>query len=116
MIMKTLGQRMRELREEKNVSLRELARKIRVSAPFLSDVELGRRYPTDKIVASIAEALEVPLDNLRAYDTRPPIEDFKRLASSNPQYAFAFRQVMDKKISPEDLIKFAEKKAYRKKK
>ena len=31
------------LREMKNVTLRELARQIGVSAPFLSDVEKGRR-------------------------------------------------------------------------
>ena len=39
--MKTLGEHIRELREERDLSLRELATKIQVSAAFMSDVELG---------------------------------------------------------------------------
>ncbi|MEN6489231.1 MAG: helix-turn-helix transcriptional regulator [Smithella sp.] len=105
--MKTLGQRIREIREERDFSLRELAKKLGVSAPFLSDVELGRRNPTDKILQGIAKELGITFDELQAFDTRPPIEDMKRLAHANPQYGLAFRRVIDKNISPEDLIKFA---------
>lgn len=45
-MVKTLGQRIRELRERDDLSLREFARKLGVSAAFLSDVELGRRHPS----------------------------------------------------------------------
>lgn len=114
--MKTLGQRIRELREEKDYSLRELAKKLGVSAAFLSDVELGRRYPSDKVFASIALILDTKLEDLRQYDTRPTIEDLKRLTSSDPLYGVAFRKVIDGKISPQDLIDLAEKKSQRKKK
>ena len=38
-----LGKALTYLREQKDVTLRELARGIGVSAPFLSDVEKGRR-------------------------------------------------------------------------
>lgn len=41
----TFGTCLARLREAKDVTLRELARKINVSAPFLSDVEKGRRAP-----------------------------------------------------------------------
>ncbi len=104
--MKTLGQKIRELREEKDLSLRELAKEIQVSAAFLSDIELGRRYPSDKILLSISKKLGISEEDLRTYDNRPPIEDIKRLASSDPKYALAFRKVIDKKISSEDLLKF----------
>lgn len=114
--MKTLGQRIRELREEKDLSLRELAKRLGVSAPFISDVELGRRYPSDKLFESMAKELDISVEDLRAYDTRPPVEGLKRLTNANPQYAFAFRKVIDKNISPEDIIKFAEKKSKGKKK
>lgn len=40
---KSFGEYLAYLRELKNVTLRELARQIGVSAPFLSDVEKGRR-------------------------------------------------------------------------
>jgi transcriptional regulator with XRE-family HTH domain len=38
-----LGQAIREAREKKGISLRELARRLDVSAPYISDVEHGRR-------------------------------------------------------------------------
>ncbi|MGH9962328.1 MAG: helix-turn-helix domain-containing protein, partial [Pyrinomonadaceae bacterium] len=63
--MKTLGQRIRELRDAKELSLRELAKKLEISAPFLSDIELGRRYPSDEVLASLARKLGVGLEGLR---------------------------------------------------
>ena len=42
---KSFGEYLAYLREMKNVTLRELARQIGVSAPFLSDVEKGRSCP-----------------------------------------------------------------------
>ena len=113
--MKTLGQKIREIREEKDLSLRELAKKVEVSAAFLSDVELGRRYPSDKVLASIARVLRTSLGGLRSYDTRPLIEDIKRLTTAYPLYGLAFRKVVDKQISPEELMKLAEKKSEKKK-
>jgi transcriptional regulator with XRE-family HTH domain len=49
--MKTLGEHIKEVREERDLSVRELAKKLNVSAPFLSDVELGRRHPSDEVLA-----------------------------------------------------------------
>lgn len=39
----TFGEYLTAKREEKDITLRELARKLEVSAPFLSDVEKNRR-------------------------------------------------------------------------
>lgn len=113
--MKTFGQKIRELREEKDLSLRELAKEIQVSAAFLSDIELGRRYPSDKILLSISEKLGTSTDELRTYDTRAPIEGLKRLANSDPNYALAFRRVIDKNVSSEELLEFIKKRNKKKK-
>lgn len=115
--MKTLGERIRELREEKDLSLRELAKKVGgLSAAFLSDVELGRRYPSDKVLADMARALGTTVEELRRYDTRPPVDEIKRLSTANPTYGFAFRRVVASEVPPEELIKLAEKQAERKRK
>jgi len=108
--MKTLGKKIRELREEKDLSLRELARKLGVTAAFLSDIELGRRYPSDKVLSDMAKELGTSLENLRSHDTRAPVDDLRRLASSNPLYGIAFRKVIDKGITPEQLLRLADKK------
>jgi transcriptional regulator with XRE-family HTH domain len=104
--MKSLGERIRELREERDLSLRELATTISVSAAFLSDVELGRRYPSDKHLEAIARALETTMNDLGQYDTRPPVQEFRRRTLSDPELGFAFRQVMNRKVSSKELLDF----------
>jgi transcriptional regulator with XRE-family HTH domain len=109
--MQTLGQKIRELREDQDLSLRELAKRLGgLSAAFLSDVELGRRYPSDEVLANIASVLGVSLDELRKYDTRPPVEDLKRKAESDPTFGFALRKIMEKDVSADELMKLIEKK------
>ncbi len=100
---KTLGERIRELREEKDLSLRELAKKINVSPPFLSDVELGKRFPSDDNLALIAAELGTSLEVLKQYDTRPPIEEMKRKAAKNPELGVLFRKMVD--MPPEEIRK-----------
>ena|SRR5687768_18164384 len=105
---KTLGQRLRELREKTDLSLREFAGKLNVSPAFVSDVELGRRNPSDKMLAEIARILETSVDDLKGYDTRPPIDELRRKTSENPAFSLAFRTVLDSNISAEALLKWAQ--------
>lgn len=113
--MKSLGDRLRELREQDDLSLRELAKKIEnVTAAHLSDIEFGRRHPSDDLLAKLAGFFRVPLDELRALDSRPPVEDMKRLVHTNPEFGFAFRKLVDeaaeKRLSPDDILTFVRKK------
>lgn len=109
--MKTLGQHIRERRESKDISLREFARKLgHLSPPFVSDIELGRRFPSEKVLGRIAEVLDESIDQLKQYDSRPPLDELKRLAAADPTYGFALRKVVDGEISAEDLMKLADRK------
>src|SRR6516225_8151613 len=82
MIEISLGQRLRQLRDKADLSLRELAKRIGISSPFLSDIELGRRFPSEEILEKLAAALNVSLEELKKYDNREPIADLKRLMDS----------------------------------
>src|SRR6266403_5798282 len=108
MIEISLGQRLHELRDRADLSLRELAKKVGISGPFLSDIELGRRFPSAEILAKLARALNVPLEDLKKYDNREPIADLKRLMDSNPKLGFAFRTAVEKvksgELTAEDII------------
>ncbi len=108
--MKPLGSYIRQLREDADYSLREFARRINVSAPFLSDIELGHRYPSDEVLEKIAQVLSVEVDELKKHDVRVPVKELKELIDQNPIYGFAFRKLAEKKISPEELLKLANKK------
>jgi transcriptional regulator with XRE-family HTH domain len=107
--MKTLGERIRELREERDLSVRELARRIEVSPPFLSDVELGRRHPSEDVLERLAAALSTKVDELRKFDARPPVQELRRMAASDPAMGFALRKVVDQGVSAEELLEFLKK-------
>jgi transcriptional regulator with XRE-family HTH domain len=113
---KTLGNRIRELREGGDLSLREFARKLGdVSAAHVSDIELGRRFPSDDLLAKMAFVLGVPFAELKSYDPRPPVEDLKRIAEADPAFGFALRKLVDKKVSAEEIIELAKTKPNREK-
>jgi transcriptional regulator with XRE-family HTH domain len=108
MIEISLGQRLRELRDRADLSLRELAKRIGISSPFLSDIELGRRFPSEEILEKLAAALNVSLAELKKYDNREPIADLKRLMDSDPKLGFAFRTAVEKlksgELTADDII------------
>lgn len=76
---KTLGHFLKEKRSAAGLTLRELAEKIGVTAPFLSDIELGRRYPSDGTLADLAKTLRVPINELKRYDGREPVAEVRKL-------------------------------------
>jgi transcriptional regulator with XRE-family HTH domain len=115
-MVKTLGQRIRELREERDLSLRELAKKLGVSAAFLSDIELDRRHPSDRVLVKIAQLLNTSVDELRTLDTRPAVEELKRLARADPAYGFAFRQIVENKLTSQELLDLLARKGAERKK
>jgi len=108
--MRTLGAVIRDLREKKDFSLREFASKLELSPAFVSDVELGRRYPSDEVLAKMAKHLGASLNDLKSLDTRSTGEELKKLASTDPAWGFAFRSVLDKGVTPEELLRLIEKK------
>jgi transcriptional regulator with XRE-family HTH domain len=113
-MMKSLGEYLREQRQGKDMSLRNLAKKLGGLSPaFISDIELGRRYPSDRVLENMAQVLDVAIEDLRKYDSRTPVENLKKLAEREPAFGAAFRAIVDKQISPEDLLKLAEGKPKR---
>ncbi len=113
--MEGIGPYIRKRRDELDLSLRELAKKLDCSPAFISDIELGRRHPSDKVLIEIARILKVKVEELREMDVRAPIEDIKRITQDDPTFALAFRTVIDKNISANELLEFVRKKEGEKK-
>jgi transcriptional regulator with XRE-family HTH domain len=109
--METLGAFIRRIREAKDISLREFARRIGVSAAFVSDIELGRRFPSDELLSKMAVELEVEIEVFKKLDTRAPVEDIKKMAEADPAFGLAFRTLVDRKIKAEDLLAWAQHQA-----
>jgi len=54
--------------------------------------------------------LGTSLRDLQQFDTRPPLREFRRAALANPEYGYAFRQVLDRKISSKELLEFIKRR------
>lgn len=69
-ILDGLGRRIRQLREQQGLSLRDLAERTGYSASFLSQVERGTSSASISSLATIAETLGTPLADLFAAPER----------------------------------------------
>ena len=59
-----IGDVLREERHDQGRTLADVAEDAAVSLPYLSEVERGRKDVSSEILESIADALELPLDEL----------------------------------------------------
>jgi len=57
-----IGEKLRAVRQSRQMSLRELANKAEVSASMLSQIETGKVFPSVRSLYTIANALEVSVD------------------------------------------------------
>jgi DNA-binding XRE family transcriptional regulator len=69
-----LGQRLRELRRERQEKLTETAGRAGISPQYLSEVERGRKEPSSEMIAALAGAFGLTLIDL----TRLITEDLRR--------------------------------------
>jgi len=59
-----IGQRLRAEREQQQIGLRELSRRVNVSASLISQIELGRATPSVGTLYAIVNELNISLDEL----------------------------------------------------
>lgn len=112
----TLGMFIHDKRMEQKKSLRAFAEDVArvegngasISCSTLSEIENGRRSPSDRLLASIAKALGVHPDEMERYDDRLPTENMQRMMALNPQFGFVFRKAVaiinEQDLSPQQLL------------
>lgn len=61
LLRQEIGDVLRTHRQERGQTLRQVASKASVALGYLSEVERGQKEVSSEILASVAEALEVPL-------------------------------------------------------
>jgi len=77
------GQLIRNRRLELRLTLKEVASRIGTSKPYIAHLESGRRHPSDKVVANLADALG--LDNRELFLLANP--HARALVSAGPRGA-----------------------------
>ena len=74
-----LGVRLKRIREKSGMSLRAVARQLGVSASFLSQLENGKSQPSVATLYSLAQLLDVSIDELFSTDAKHycTLEEFR---------------------------------------
>jgi HTH-type transcriptional regulator, competence development regulator len=99
----TFGEKVRELRKAKNLTLRELAVKVKVNFTYLSKIENQKlsfgEYPSEDLIRKLAKVLEGEVDELLLLAQKIP-EDIRKRVVERPD---AFRKIA--KLDDETLDK-----------
>jgi len=93
-----LGEYIRQLREAKDISLREFAGRLNLTPAFISDIELGKRNPSKDVLNQMAEFFGVSTEDLAKYDERVPVDDTKKLMQTNPAAGAAVGVLLRKAV------------------
>jgi transcriptional regulator with XRE-family HTH domain len=94
----SIGEYIREQREQARISLRQLAQAAGVSNPYLSQIERGLRKPSADILQQIAKGLRISAEALYVQagilDDRPPDSGVRSALLADPQLSERQKQVL----------------------
>ncbi len=96
-----MGFKLKQFRIEKGLSLSELAEKTSLSVSYLSEIEKGKKYPKPEKILQLAQALEVPFDDLVSLQVSREADLLPVILSSPVIKEFPFRMYG---VSPQDLL------------
>ncbi len=106
---KTLGEFIREARKRKRASIVQIAKAAEISTSFLSDIERGRRSPSDPVLERLAKSLGIKAEALRELNTVGAFWEFREFVEKHYEVNLAFvgmvRRLKLGKLSASDLVK-----------
>lgn len=106
-----LGKRLRRVRLERKLGLREAAAKVGLSAAYLSRIESCQdpRPPTERVIAALAELLRDDFDELMELAGRVP-EDLEGILKADAGMWTLLRTAREHNISGGELLAMLEER------
>lgn len=95
-----LGERIREIRKMKGLSILDLKEKTGLSKSTISDIENGKSSPTTETLQKIADALEVDIREFFSDTDNVTSNDLDDLLLEFPEGVYVLRRA-SKELSPE---------------
>jgi transcriptional regulator with XRE-family HTH domain len=92
--MGSLGRRIKDRRQELQLTVRGFAAQIGVQPPFVTDIEADRRRPGPEVLERIACVLGLPLTEIQALDPRITPE-VKEWMDEQPRVSSLLRRLQD---------------------
>lgn len=106
----TFGQRIRRVRKERKLGLRQMATKAGISATFLSRVETEKEpaTPSEETIRKLADVLGDDFDGLMQLAGRIPtsVKDYMKADPGMPEF---MRRAQESNVSSEKLMELLEK-------
>lgn len=103
-----LGEKIRNLRKMKGISLRELARRVEISPSFLSELETAQGYPSTAVLERLAGELGVSATDLNKLDMRSKLSELRSLLENDSGWGPVFEELSrigrGGKVSPEKIL------------
>ena len=98
------GSRIRQLRKDKNISLRDFADRVRIDFTYLSKIENGKvEPPSEEKINAMAKELEVDREELLALAGKVSSEDIRRAVESNPSVGILLRRIQSRKLTNDQI-------------
>jgi transcriptional regulator with XRE-family HTH domain len=101
------GARIRELRQAKNLTLRDLAKKVKVTFTYLSKIENQKlsfgEFPSDELIVKLARALDADADELLLLAEKIP-DTIRKRVLQRPDVFRKMADLDDKRL--DDVLKF----------
>lgn len=96
-----LGEKLKKIRTEKKLSLRELGKLAHISHSFIADIESGRSNPSLSTLEAIAKALGVPVnyflsDKDDQLDTPSTADKITDSVSDDPELAQFWNELKER--------------------
>ena len=98
----TLGETLRRARLDKDLGLRQLARTIKKTPSYLSDIENDRRVPAEDVLEDLAKELDLTFEQLMALAGRLGAQT-QRYLRNQPGATTLFRRIPEKQLDADQL-------------
>jgi transcriptional regulator with XRE-family HTH domain len=109
---KPFGDFVRDQRRQCGLTQREVAEALGLkSIAFLSDIEAGNRKPAHDLLPALARVLKTDIELLKSHDIRSPLAEVRTLLETHPEYAVAFRRVVEhsKELGADEVLRRIER-------
>jgi transcriptional regulator with XRE-family HTH domain len=100
------GSRIRQLRTDKGLSLREFAENVGIDFTYLSKIENGKvDPPSEEKIRYMAKELEVDAETLLGLAGKVSPEQMRRAVESNPDIGVLLRKIQSRELTTDQIKK-----------
>lgn len=89
-----LGKKIQEIRINKDLSQQQLAQKAGLSKALITHIETGKRYPSEKALTKIIEALEISEDDIFTQEVKEEAIKIMQANAKPSDVIRAYRQII----------------------